>query len=210
MPLEPRVGVREADPTRIFAYRGIGGPGGCFMSVGNWALTLRVGLALAVVGMVSPVMAQEQAMGPKLPSVQWGSLDQALRTAREQKKAVLVMVYTDWCGYCHQMEATTFRDPTIIARLNGSFVPAKLNGESPKILRLGKVDVSETQWAQDQGVQGFPSLIVLDAKGRTVYNYPGFLTTPQTAKFLSDIADFLRAGGIDKLGNFGDWAVRRG
>ena len=174
------------------------------------ALVLRLGVALTGIVLAAPAFAQEQALGPKLPTVQWGSLDKAIRTAREQKKAVFVMVYTDWCGYCHQMEATTFRDPGIIARLNSSFVPAKLNGESPKVLNLGKTNITETQWAQDQGVQGFPSLIVLDSKGRTVFNYPGFLTTPQTAKFLSDISDFLRGGGIDKLGNFGDWAVRRG
>jgi len=180
------------------------------MSGKNWALALRAGLALAGMAMAAPALAQEETLGPKLPTVQWGSLDQALRTARQEKKAVFVMVYTDWCGYCHQMEATTFRDPMIIARLNKSFVPAKLNGESGKMLNLGKENVTETQWAQDQGVQGFPSLIVLDSKGRTIFNYPGFLTTPQTAKFLSDISDFLRAGGIDKLGNFGDWAVHRG
>jgi thioredoxin-related protein len=180
------------------------------MSGKNWGLALRAGLAMAGFCMVAPVVAQEQTLGPKLPSVEWGSLDQALRTARQEKKAVFVMVYTDWCGYCHQMEATTFRDPMIIARLNKNFVPAKLNGESPKVLNLGKVSITETEWAQDQGVQGFPSLIVLDSKGRTVFNYPGFLTTPQTAKFLSDISDFLRGGGIDKLGNFGDWAVHRG
>ena len=89
-------------------------------------------------------------------------------------------------------------------------MPAKLNGESPRIMKLDKVTLSETDWAQGQGVQGFPSLIVVDAKGRTVVMYPGYMTTPQASKFIADVGDFLHAGGIDKLGNFLDWAEKRG
>ena len=168
------------------------------------ATSLRLGFALAAVCAALPVATQAQVQGPVQPGVQWGSLDQAMHTAKSQKKAVFVMVYADWCGYCHQMEATTFKDPQIISKLNTAFVPAKLNGESPKILKLDKGSVTESQWAQGQGVEGFPSLIVVDSKGRSVVIYPGFMTTPQTSKFLSDVGDFLRAGGIDKLGNFID------
>lgn len=174
------------------------------------ATSLRLGFALAAVCAALPVATHAQVQGPVQPSVQWGSLDQAMHTAKSQKKAVFVMVYADWCGYCHQMEATTFKDPQIITKLNTAFVPAKLNGESPKILKLDKGSVTESQWAQGQGVEGFPSLIVVDSKGRSVVIYPGFMTTPQTSKFLSDVGDFLRAGGIDKLGNFIDWAEKRG
>ena len=173
------------------------------------AASLGLGIVLAAtLGTPLPTCAQVQ--GPALPVLQWSSLDQAMHTAKSEKKAVFVMVYTDWCGYCHKMEATTFRDPLIISKLNSAFVPAKVNGESPKILKLDKGSLSETDWAQSQGVQGFPSLIVVDAKGRSVVMYPGYLTTPQTSKFLSDVGDFLRAGGIDKLGNFIDWAEKRG
>lgn len=172
------------------------------------AISLALGIALS---MTLPALAATPAQveGPILPSLQWTSLDQAIRTAKAQRKAVFVMVYADWCGYCHKMEATTFRDPQIVSRMNAAFVPAKLNGESPKVLKLDKGAISETEWAMRQGVQGFPSLIVVDAKGRTVVMYPGFLTTAQTSKFLADVGEFLRAGGIDKQGNFLDWAEKR-
>jgi len=155
------------------------------------------------------LQATPQALGPVAASVQWSPLDNALKTAKAQKKGVFVMVYADWCGYCHKMEATTFRDPQIIAKLNSGFIPSKLNGESPRSMVIEKGSITESQWAQQQGVQGFPSLIVLDSKGRTVAIYPGYLTTPQTARFLSDLEEFLQAGGIDKLGNFFDWAEKK-
>jgi thioredoxin-related protein len=173
------------------------------------AVSLALGIAL-VAGIVAVAATPSPVEGPSLPTVQWGSLDQAMHTAKAQKKAVFVMVYADWCGYCHKMEASTFRDPQIVAKMNAAFVPVKVNGESPKVLKLEKGDISESEWAMRQGVQGFPSLIVVDAKGRTVVMYPGYLTTPQTSRFLADVGDFLRAGGIDKLGNFLDWAQQRG
>lgn len=169
-------------------------------------LSSTAGLLLALVG---TLQAASPAMGPAAASIQWSPLDNALKLAKAQKKGVFVMVYADWCGYCHKMEATTFRDPQILAKLNSAFIPSKLNGESPRPMVIDKGSITETQWAMQQGVQGFPSLIVLDSKGRTVAMYPGYLTTPQTARFLSDLSEFLHAGGIDKLGNFFDWAEKK-
>jgi len=174
------------------------------------ALSRHLAIALATATVLLPVIACAQSQGPSPTGMQWQSLDQALRTAKARRKAVFVMVYADWCGYCHQMDATTFRDPQIIAKLNQAFVPAKLNGESQRIMDLEKGRISEGDWAMRQGVQGFPSLIVLDAKGRTVVQYPGYMTTPQTSRFLADLSEFLQRGGIDKLGSFVDWAEKKG
>ena len=155
--------------------------------------------------MAASAFAQQ---GPALPSVKWSNLEDATKAAKTQNKPVFVMVYADWCGYCHKMEATTFRDPQIVAKLNGQFVPAKLNGESSKRITVGKDAMTEGQWAMRQGVEGFPALILLDAKGRTIVNYPGFLTAPQAAALLADVGTFLKTGGIDKNGNFLDWSEK--
>lgn len=167
--------------------------------------------ALMAVGLVAglaaaPIRAQQ---GPALPSVAWTDLESAMKTAKATNKPVFVKVYADWCGYCHQMDATTFRDAGVVAKLNGQFVPAKLNGESQKKIVFGKKTLSEYQWAMSQGVEGFPALVVLDPKGRTLVLYPGFMTAPQASSLLADISAFMKAGGIDKRGNFLDWAEKR-
>lgn len=162
---------------------------------------------LVVAGLASPVFAQQQ--GPVSASVKWSTLEQATKASKTSKKGVFVMVYADWCGYCHKMDATTFRDPNVIARIHAGFVPAKLNGESSTSMTLGKRTLTENQWAQEQGVQGFPALVVLDHKSRVIVQYPGFLSAPQARQFLGDLAEYIRLGGIDKLGNFLDWAEAR-
>jgi len=172
------------------------------------ARVLRALLSVAIASaVVAPSVSAQQ--GPTLPSVKWSNLEEASKVAKASNKPVFVMVYADWCGYCHKMEATTFRDPAIVAKLNGQFVPAKLNGESSKKITIGKQSLTEGQWAMSQGVEGFPALIMLDSKGRTIVQYPGFLTAPQAASLLGDVGNFLKTGGIDKNGNFLDWAEKR-
>jgi thioredoxin-related protein len=179
------------------------------MSLRN-AMGHRYASVLLALALLLPASIRAQAQGPEPVALQWQVLDDAMRTAKAKKKSVFVMVYADWCGYCHRMEATTFRDPRIVAKMAGSFVPVKLNGESPRILKLETGAISEGQWAMRQGVQGFPSLIVLDSRGRTVVQYPGYLTTPQTFQVLSDLEEFFAKGGIDRLGNFPDWIQKKG
>lgn len=176
-------------------------------AVGARILSLAL-FVLALIALASPALAQQQ--GPASAGLQWSTLEQAAKSAKAAKKGVFVMVYADWCGYCHKMDATTFRDPNVIARINASFIPAKLNGESGNSLTLGKRTLTENQWAMEQGVQGFPALVVMDSKSRVVVQYPGFLSAPQARQFLSDLAEFFRKGGIDKLGNFLDWAEAKG
>ena len=38
-------------------------------------------------------------------------------------------IYTDWCGWCKRMDATTFSDPAIVEYMNKNYFPVKLNAE---------------------------------------------------------------------------------
>lgn len=67
---------------------------------------------------------------PAFSQIKWMSFSEAVKVnSGEKKKKVFVDVYTDWCGWCKQMDKTTFRDSTIVEYMNKHFIAVKLNAE---------------------------------------------------------------------------------
>lgn len=103
--------------------------------------------------------------------------------------------YTDWCGWCKHMDATTFSDPLICAIMEMYFYPVKFNAEQDKQITLngntyslqstGKHSVH--QWAAlvlDNRL-GFPSVAILDKNLNVVNTFAGYQTTEQMEMYLS-------------------------
>ncbi|MDE6515199.1 MAG: DUF255 domain-containing protein, partial [Bacteroidales bacterium] len=67
--------------------------------------------------------------------INWFQFEQALEMnqARAEQglpvKKIFVDVYTDWCGWCKRLDATTFANPEIIKYMNEHFIAVKLNAE---------------------------------------------------------------------------------
>jgi thioredoxin-related protein len=49
-----------------------------------------------------------------------------------EKKTVVIFIHTDWCRYCQAMKATTFKDKTIIDKLNRNFYFIDFNAEDKR------------------------------------------------------------------------------
>lgn len=170
-----------------------------------------LGLAGLVVApaLAAPKVAQAAVQGPAAPAIKWQRLDAAVVAAGKSGKPVLVNVYADWCGYCRLMDRNTFTDAGVVKLVERGWITAKLNGESGATIQLGKVSMTESQWAQGNGVQGFPATFVLDSKGKPFAGLPGYIEGPQMAQFLQDAQAFLKAGGTAKQGDFYDWVEKR-
>ena len=56
-------------------------------------------LALVLIGLTG-VQAQEK--------VKWYSIAEALQLTSKEPRMMVIDVYTDWCGWCKRMDATTF------------------------------------------------------------------------------------------------------
>ena len=46
--------------------------------------------------------------------IEWLSFEEAVKRNETQPKKFIVDVYTDWCGWCKKMDASTFKNPVII------------------------------------------------------------------------------------------------
>lgn len=72
--------------------------------------------------------------------INWVSLQKADSLYQIQPKPFFIDVYTDWCGWCKRMDATTFSNQEIANYLNQNFYAVKLDAETKNsILFKGSV-----------------------------------------------------------------------
>ena len=68
--------------------------------------------------------------------IKWLSLQEADSLYQKNPKPIFIDVYTDWCGWCKRMDATTFQDDNIAQYLNTNFYPVKLDAETNESIRF--------------------------------------------------------------------------
>ncbi|MFY8033451.1 MAG: thioredoxin family protein [Flexibacteraceae bacterium] len=102
-----------------------------------------------------------------------GTFEEALKASKKQNKPVFIDAYTDWCGWCKKMDKSTFADAKVVEELNSKFIVVKMNmeqGEGPGI-------------AQKYGIQGYPTFLFFDEKGKEIHRIVGFV---KADKFITE------------------------
>ena len=98
------------------------------------------------------------------------TLEKAKKEATKSGKLIFIDAYTDWCGPCKQMAATTFQDPEVGEFFNENFVNLKIemekNAEGPDLARRYRVTA-------------YPTLLILDGDGNLVKSAIGFKNKAQ-------------------------------
>jgi len=102
------------------------------------------------------------------------SPDTALAEAQQRGTLVVVDVYTDRCGWCKKLDKDTLSNPKVQAKLK-EFALLKLNADKHRNV------------AQRYGVRGFPTTLVLDARGGLIAKQPGYLPPKQYLKFMASV-----------------------
>ena len=89
--------------------------------------------------------------------LKWYDYDKGAKLAKTENKIILVDFYTDWCGWCKKMDATTYKNDKVVDYLNKYFVAVKLNPEKKSSLSYKGQNTNSGQLARDAGVNGFPA-----------------------------------------------------
>lgn len=126
--------------------------------------------------------------------IQWYSIEEVEKLARENPKKIFVDVYTDWCGWCKKMDQTTFQDPTIIEYLNEDFYAVKLDGEAKeditfkdnvyKFVPQGRRGYHELAAALMNGKLSYPTTVYLDENLNMIQPIPGYMTVDKLEPIL--------------------------
>ncbi len=97
-----------------------------------------------------------------------------LNKASGEGKLIFLEFWANYCTPCKMMEEYTFTAPSVIERMNGSYVPVKVNIQSFDGFDL------KNQYK----VTVLPTIIVLDSKGRQVARYEESMSATQLSAIL--------------------------
>ncbi len=70
--------------------------------------------------------------------IEWLSFEEAVKRNETEPKKFIVDIYTNWCGWCKKMDASTFKNPVIIKYINENYWAVKLNAERKDTIILGQ------------------------------------------------------------------------
>lgn len=134
-------------------------------------------LAGVMAGLVVPRVSADVTWVDGLPA--------ALEQAAQADRPVMIDFYTDWCGWCKKLDAEVYTDEQVEKLLTEAFVCVKIDGDT------------EEQLVEKYEVQGYPTIIILDADGTRLKTIGGFEPADLFLIELRDALDLrkLRAEG---------------
>lgn len=105
----------------------------------------------------------------------WYSFDEGVSKAQKENKQVLVDFYTDWCGWCKEMDKTTYSDRDVISYLNDKFVVIRLNPEKDGTLKFGDKQFKNMEFSLGVGVNGYPATLFMESDYEILQLVPGYM-----------------------------------
>ena len=116
----------------------------------------------------------------------------AQQQAKASKKLVLLnFTGSDWCGFCIVLDKSIFSQPKFKDYASKNLVLVEVDFPKRKALNPSTLK-QNMELAQRYQVEAFPTLVVLDGNGRTVWRYEGLYQGGLTA-FLGEMGK-LRKG----------------
>ena len=99
---------------------------------------------------------------------------QALTKAKAEKKLVLMdFTGSDWCGWCMKMDKEVFDTPEFQQFAKDNVVLVEV--DFPKKQYLPAATVAQNDMLQKKyGVEGYPTLVVLDGDGKLLKTFGGY------------------------------------
>ena len=102
--------------------------------------------------------------------IQWVSFEEAVKLSEKKPKKIFIDVYTHWCGWCKKMDATTFKDETVIKYINENYYAVKLNAETKDTINfrdkqfkyVADYKANELAISLLSGKMGYPSYVLMD------------------------------------------------
>lgn len=143
----------------------------------------------------APKVAKEKAVNDK--EIEWLSWDDVQVKMKKEPRKVWVDVYTDWCGWCKRMDATTFKNPELIKYMNTKFYAVRFNAEKMDSIRfLGTLYTIQPQTRTNElavkwmrGQLSYPTGIFMQEDFIDPQPIPGYHPVPEMEGILKFLGE---------------------
>lgn len=124
-----------------------------------------IGLFLiAAVAMIAMTSSSSESKGIQFSKL---TVDEAKAESENTGKLIFIDAYTNWCGPCKRMAATSFQDPEVGKVFNEKFINLKVEMEK---------DADGPELARMYRVKAYPTLLIIDGNGNLIKRVVGFQT----------------------------------
>ncbi|MEY3369188.1 MAG: hypothetical protein RI973_2343 [Bacteroidota bacterium] len=146
--------------------------------------TVILAIAFSGIALYSFTSGRAQSADPAAADIQWVTWEQLAEKSKKERRKVVVDVYTDWCGWCKRMDATTFSQPQIVRYVNEKYYAVKFNaemkeditfkGEEFRFVKNGMRGYHELAAKITSGRLSYPTVVFLDENLEVIQAIPGY------------------------------------
>lgn len=116
--------------------------------------------------------------------IKWMTWQQMQEAQKTQPRKVFVDVYTEWCGWCKRMDASTFSNAEIISYVNENYYAVKFDAETQstitfkgkdyKFVPQGYRGYNELAAEILEGQLSYPTSVYMDENLNVIFPVPGY------------------------------------
>jgi thioredoxin-related protein len=151
--------------------------------------------------MMCPALMAEKKIMPEPPKetahINWLTMDELQVKMKEKPKKVYMDMYTDWCGWCKKMEASTFTHPDLIKYMNDNFYCVRFNAERKDTFRFmgtayyfdPAVRANTLAANLMKGKLSYPTSIIMEERYQNPQPIPGYQDVKTMEKILKYFGD---------------------
>lgn len=126
--------------------------------------------------------------------IDWVSFEEAMALNQTTPKLVFIDVYTDWCGWCKKMDASTFSNPEVVKYMNEKYYCVKLDAEAKEAIQfMGKEFVNPNP----DGRKSTHQLAALLLNNKM--SYPSYVFMNEENKVLTVVKGYKDVKGFDPI-----------
>jgi thioredoxin-related protein len=128
-------------------------------------------------------------------TIKWYTIEEVEVLSKKEKRKVFIDVYTNWCGWCKNMEKNTFAQQYIVRYINENYYPVKLNAEQKtdiqfrghtyKFVKQSQVGFNELAAELLKGQMSYPTIVFLDEDLNLIQALQGYRAPDQFEMIMS-------------------------